>query len=63
METRLNKITIAESGKLAVGTHPFDCKYTFIISENADCIDCLYEEGGGMCEKVGSGVKWVSGYY
>ena len=57
-----NRIKIAESGQSAVGIHPFDCKYTFIISENADRIDFLYGEGG-VCEKVGSGVKWASGYY
>ena len=50
-----SKIKIAQSGKLAVGSHPFDCKYASIISENADSIDCLY--GEGVCEKVGFGVK------
>ena len=50
-----NKIKIAESGQLAVGAHHFDCKYTFIISKNADRIDCLYQRMGreGVCEKVG----------
>ena len=37
-------------GQLAVGIHPFDCKYLSIISENADHIDCLYGERG--CEKT-----------
>ena len=38
--------------------HPLDCKY-FIISENADCIDNLYGEGGrgGSVVKEGARVK------
>ena len=38
------------SWQSAVGIHPFDCKYLFIISKNADCIDCLYGEKG--CAKT-----------
>ena len=49
-------------GQLAVTTDPFDCKYLFIISENADRIDCLYG-GEGVCENVGPVVKWDSHYY
>ena len=57
-----NKIKIAESGQLAVGIHPFDCKHTFVISGNADRIGYLYGEEG-VCEKVSSRVKWAGGYY
>ena len=34
------------SRQSAVGIHPFDCKYLFIISENANCIHCQYGERG-----------------
>ena len=46
-----HKINIAESGQLAVGSrHPTLLLqiYFFIISENADRIDCLYGEVGGV---------------
>ena len=33
----------------------------FIISENADRIDCMRREG--VCENVGSVLKWTSRYY
>ena len=51
------KIKIAETGQLAVGIRPLDCKYTFIISENADRVDYLYGEGGGEVLKGGYGSK------
>ena len=59
-----HKIKIAETGQLAVGIRPLDCKYTFNHFRNADCIDYLYGEGGGGGgEKEGTEVKWASHYY
>ena len=50
------KIKIDDTGQLAVGILPLDCRYTFIISENTERIDYLYGEGGG--EKKGTGVRY-----
>ena len=63
-----SKIKIAESGQLAVGSRqsastPSTANILFIISENAEHIDCLYGEEGKVCEKVGPVVKWASRYY
>ena len=50
------KIKIDDTGQLAVGILPLDCRYTFIISENTERIDYLYGEGGS--EKKGTGVRY-----
>ena len=48
-----HKIKIAESGQVAVGSRQSastrsTANTLFIISENADRLDCLYGEGGGV---------------
>ena len=59
-----HKIKIAETGQLAVGIRPLDCKYTFIISDLLSTLTtCKGRQGGGVCEKEGMGVKWASLYY
>ena len=52
-----HKIKIAETGRLAVGIRPLDCKYTFIISE---ILTTLTTCRGG---REGTEVKWASHYY
>ena len=48
-----HKIKIAETGQLAVGIRPLDCKYTFFISEILSTLTtCRGGRGGG-----GGGVK------
>ena len=58
-----HKIKIAETGQLAVGIRTLDCKYTFIISETADCIG--YGDGGisetADCIGYGDGGRWRKG--
>ena len=58
-----HKVKIAESGQLAVGIHPFDCKYTFLsfLKMLIALTACMGREE--VCEKVGPIVKWASHYY
>ena len=60
-----HKIKIAETGQLAVGIRPLNCKYTFIISEILSSLTTCRggREGGGGGEKEGTEVKWASHYY
>ena len=53
-----HKIKIAETGQLAVGIRPLDCKYTFIISEILSTLTTCRggREGGGW------GWVWKGGY-
>ena len=65
IDRRNNKIKIAESGQLAVGIcyPPRRLQIYFIVAKNADqpaLTACMGREG--LCEKVGSRVKWANGY-
>ena len=53
-----HKITIAETGQLAVGIHPLDCKYTFLSFPKM--LNALTTCTGS--EKEGTGVKWAGHY-
>ena len=49
-----HKIKIAETGQLAVGIRPLDCKYTFYHFRNTEHIDYLWgRQGGGYGSKMG----------
>ena len=59
-----HKIKVAETLQWPVGSQPAPLGlnlYYFIISENADCIDYLYGEGGrgGSAVKEVARVKWA----
>ena len=68
IDWRNNKIKIAESGQLAVGSRqspptPLTAYILLLLPKMLTTIAltaCMGREG--VCEKVGSGVKWASGY-
>ena len=56
------KIAVA-SWHSAVGIHPFHCKNTNILIALTACIGREGAREGGVCEKVGSVVKWAGRYH